>query len=55
MSVKTNQRPAPASAHDAALAEAHVVRPAGPSDFDALMELAVLSGPGWPASRRRWG
>jgi arginine N-succinyltransferase len=24
-----------------------VVRPAGPSDFDALMELAVLSGPGF--------
>ena len=23
------------------------VRPAGPADFDALMELAVLSGPGF--------
>lgn len=26
---------------------AHVVRPAGPADFEALMELAVLSGPGF--------
>jgi arginine N-succinyltransferase len=51
MSVRADERRAPAAAPtpstEPARATAHVVRPAGPADFDALMELAVLSGPGF--------
>jgi arginine N-succinyltransferase len=41
------ERPAAAVSAPETAHAGHIVRPAGPADFEALMELAVLSGPGF--------
>lgn len=47
VSLKAKKLSEASASTESATATTHVVRPAGPDDIDALMELAVLSGPGF--------